>query len=99
MTPLEISGAADADLDEILSYSSLRFGDAIAAEYFFSFDESFELLQRHPFAGELDEEAGPDVRRIHHRSHRIFYEVSGGRIRVLRILHHSMAIDGKFDQF
>lgn len=98
MTRLELSEAADADLDEILSYSRMRFGESVAADYFFSFDEAFALLQRHPLAGEPDDEAGERVRRLHHRSHRIFYEAANDRVRVLRILHHSMAIEGKFDR-
>lgn len=47
MTRLELSAAAETDLDEILTYSTIRFGDSVATEYYFGFQDSFNLLVRH----------------------------------------------------
>ena len=94
---LERSRAADSDLDEILAYSLLRFGEAAAREYFFSFEDAFGLLERHPAAGEAVDEIQPGVRRFRHRRHRIFYEIQQDRLFVLRILHHAMSLDDRFE--
>ncbi|MGK6318724.1 type II toxin-antitoxin system RelE/ParE family toxin [Sphingomonas sp. DT-204] len=94
---LERSRTADRDLDEILAYSLLRFGEATARDYFFSFADAFGLLERHPHAGEAVDDIQPGVRRLKHRQHRIFYEIERDRIFVLRILHHAMALDDRFD--
>ena len=94
VTPLERSARAEADLDEILTYSTIRFGDPVATDYYFSFEEAFELLRRHPRAGrDAQDEAGAGVRCLAHRAHRIFYEIIDGTIFVLRILHQSMDVE------
>lgn len=97
MTPLERTGPADADLDEILSYSRIRYGEEIAAEYFFSFEEVFALLSRHPMAGAAVDEIRSGLRRISHRQHRIFYRLVDGKVRVMRVLHHAMDVSEGFD--
>jgi toxin ParE1/3/4 len=93
VTPLEFSAPADADLDEILTYSRLRFGEKVAAEYFFSLDESFGLLSRHPLAGVVADDIRPGLRRFSHRQHRIFYRLVDDKVRILRVLHHAMDVD------
>lgn len=93
VTPLERSAPADADLDEILSYSRIRFGEDVAAEYYFSFDETFSLLSQHPLAGATADDIRPGLRRISHRQHRIFYRIVDDTVRILRVLHHAMDVD------
>lgn len=93
MTRLEVSPAAENDLDEILTYSTIRFGDPIATDYYFGFQDSFDRLLRNPRLGRPAAEAGDDVRCLSYRRHRIFYEIDREVVRVLRILHHSMGVD------
>ncbi|WCM27439.1 type II toxin-antitoxin system RelE/ParE family toxin [Sphingomonas sp. QA11] len=93
MTRLEVSTAGENDLDEILTYSTIRFGDPVASDYFFGFQDSFDRLLQNPRLGRLVEEAGKDVRCLSYRRHRIFYEIDRDIVRVLRILHHSMDVD------
>ena len=93
MTRLEVSAAAENDLDEILTYSTIRFGDAVATDYYFGFHDSFDRLLRNPRLGRLAEEAGKGVRCLSYRRHRIFYEADGDTVRIFRILHHSMEVD------
>ena len=93
MTPLDLAAPAEADLDEILIYSRLRFGEDVAADYFFSFDEAFALLRRHPFAGVAADDIRVGLRRLTHRQHRIFYRLVDGKVRILRVLHHAMDVD------
>ncbi len=93
MTLLEFTAPADADLDEILTYSRLRFGEDVAAEYFFSLGEAFDLLSRHPLAGVAADDIRPGLRRFSHRRHRIFYRLVDDKVRILRILHHAMDVE------
>ena len=94
MTRLEVSAAAENDLDEILTYSTIRFGDPVATDYYFGFHDSFDRLVQNPRIGRPAEYAGKDVRCLSYRRHRIFYEIDGEVVRIFRILHHSMDTDG-----
>lgn len=86
---LERSRQAERDLDEILTYGTRRFGHDVGDAYFFSFEAAFALLVDNPQAGEPIDHVGPGVRKLTHRRHRIFYEIDGDRIWVLRVRHHA----------
>ena len=87
---VRLRAAADADLAAILDYSAAHFGSAVAEDYLRSFDQAFTLLERHPQAGPLRTDISPAVRCLPHRSHRIFYDVEGETIWIVRVLHHAM---------
>lgn len=92
MTPVEISEAADADLVEILSYGTVVFGEAQAEAYVTSFDETFELIARHPLAGAVHDEVRPPIRSLPHGSHRVFYDVFEAQVVVQRIPHKAVDV-------
>jgi toxin ParE1/3/4 len=93
---LERSRAAERDLVSIRNFSIERFGAVVARDYFFSFEDAFALLCRHPYAGQSLESVRPGIRKLTHRQHRILYEVLGDRVLILRILHHAMSLDDRF---
>lgn len=95
---LELSADADADLDELLRYGVERWGYEIGREYFFSFDDSFDLLRRHPEAGTPRDDIEPGVRGLTHRRHKVFYELRADHMLVLRILHHAMDVSRRLRQ-
>jgi toxin ParE1/3/4 len=90
---VRLRAAADADLADILDYSAERFGEAVATAYLRSFEQAFDLLERHPQAGPLRTEIEPAIRCLPHRSHRIFYDIDGKTIWIVRVLHHAMDAD------
>lgn len=90
MAELKLRAAADADLGDILKFGVARFGEIIGEDYVRSFDQAFALLRRHPEAGELRTDVDPPIRCLHHRSHRIFYDLEDDMIWIVRILHHAM---------
>ena len=92
---LKRSSEAEADLDEILTYGIMRFGEQVGTDYFFSFDEAFDLLTRFPEAGRPADEVAPGLRRLLHRQHRIFYFYADDVVRIARILHYAMDTTGK----
>lgn len=81
---------ADADLTAILDYSIERFGEAVARSYLESFGEAFDLIRRHPAAGALRADIEPPIHCLPHRSHRIFYDIEGDTIWIVRVLHYAM---------
>ncbi len=95
MKQLRRSTEAEADLDEILTYGIMRFGEQVGADYFFSFEEAFDLLARFPEAGRPADDVRPGLRRLLHRQHRIFYFYADDIVRVVRVLHHALDTAGK----
>ena len=90
MAEVRLRTAAEEDLAEILEYSASQFGETPAEEYLRSFERAFGLLCDHPHAGPVHPTIEPAVRCLSHRSHRIFYDVEGETVWIIRVLHHSM---------
>ena len=90
MTELRLSAAARADLVAIRIYSNDQFGRETADAYFLGFDDLFDLLIRHPRAGEKKSALGKNIRCLVHRRHRILYRVDGETVVIVRIVHHAM---------
>ena len=74
---------------EIDDYGTDAFGDEVAADYARGFNDMWDRLERHPRIGPRQPKLGRLVRCIVHRSHRIFYEVDGEVVLILRIFHHA----------
>jgi toxin ParE1/3/4 len=87
---VRLRAAAETDLAAILDYSVETFGEAAGANYLRSFDRAFDLLRRHPKAGALRLDIEPPIRCLSHRSHRIFYDLDGQTVWIVRVLHHAM---------
>jgi toxin ParE1/3/4 len=87
---LRLSSIAETELEAIDAYSFEQYGDEVAATYMRAFDELFDLLRYHPFAGQDACELGKGIRTLAHRSHRIFYHIGQDEILITRILHHAM---------
>ena len=87
--PLRLNAATEADLEAIDEYSNDMFGDDFADTYMRGFRELFDLLRRHPQAGQMKAELGEGVRCIIHRKHRIFYKIEGKLVLILRVIHHA----------
>lgn len=84
------TSAARADLVATREYSIDQFGWEVADEYFLGFDAAFDLLAAHPFVGPARPELGEGIRCLIHRQHRIFYQVDGDLVVIVRIVHHAM---------
>lgn len=97
MAEVHLRAAADADLAAILDFGVETFGEAVGTDYVRSFDLAFALLERHPEAGAVHPEIDPPIRCLHHKRHRIFYDIEDGTIWIVRVLHHAMDIEGRFE--
>ena len=92
MAEIKLSAAARRDLARIDEFSAAEFGGDVADEYIRGLKTDFDLLKRHPRAGEAQREYGAGVRCKVHRSHRIIYRIDGKTVFVQRILHHSQHV-------
>lgn len=89
MAEVTFSNAAEADLADIDEFSVTQFGDHMGEAYMHGFDEAFDLLGDFPMAGRPVTGIGVGTRCLIHRSHRIFYRISGDHVLILRVLHHA----------
>lgn len=89
MAEIRFSPAARTDLKEFGRFSKREFGATVAEEYLLGLDQVFDRLSLHPFSGEAQPDLGMGVRRSSHRRHRIFHEVQGEVVLILRIFHHA----------
>ena len=89
MPEVRFSPRARADLAEIDDYGTDAFGDEVAADYSRGFNDVWDRLERHPGIGAREPKLGRLVRCVVHRRHRIFYEIDGEVVLILRIFHHA----------
>lgn len=89
---VKLSRRADNDLGEIFLYTSRRFGEEQAEEYYRDLCACFDLLADNPAAGRERLELIPPLHAHHHRRHVIFYEVLGDHILIVRVLHEKMDV-------
>jgi toxin ParE1/3/4 len=86
---LDITRAARADLLEIADYSRKTWGQARTRLYLDDLRETLHRLARAEIGGVSDEQVGPGLRRQLAGSHAVWFRVEDGRLRIIRILHHS----------
>jgi toxin ParE1/3/4 len=82
---------AEADLDDILTFSVTRFGPEVAAAYTAGLISACEKLRDFPEMASIVPTIRRPTRCLIHRSHRIFYRLEPERILIVRILHQSRA--------
>jgi toxin ParE1/3/4 len=87
---VEFLNAAETDLVEFDEFSASRFGEAVAEAYMHGFDEAFGLLRDFPLSALLNPDLGEGIRCLVHRQHRIFYQVGGDAVLIIRIVHYAM---------
>lgn len=89
---LELSRRAQADLDDIRDYSLAEFGTARAVAYLDAMEEAFRRMLDYPEIGSIHRAVHPPIRCLGCQQHRIFYQVDGDRMLVVRILHNAMDV-------
>lgn len=95
MIELEVTPEATSDLDGILHYSIVTFGEPAAARYFDLIERTILRLREFPFSGASYPGISPPVRYASVGSHRIFYTQTDARLTIWRVLHQSMRPHGR----
>ena len=92
MPGYRLSKRAAEDLDEVLAFTIERWSAVQAEEYLRSLEVLFDTLVLQPRIGRIAATVRPDLRRLEHMSHVIFYRELTTGIRIERILHKSQAL-------
>jgi toxin ParE1/3/4 len=87
---LELSRRAQADLDDIRDFSVAEFGVERAIAYLDAVENAFRRIVGFPEIGAAHGDMTPQVRSLGCEQHRIFYDVGGDTILVVRVLHKAM---------
>ena len=90
MIPVELSEAADADLDDILDYGIRAFGRDVAEAYLRLIDATLARLSMFPEMGAPRPDLRPGIRSVPVKEHRVYYRFDGNAIGVVRVLHKAM---------
>lgn len=92
MTRVEVSEAANADLDDIYDHGAEWFGEAVADEYLRRFDSVYALLAKHPQIGPVHQGVRPAIRSFPCGRHRLYHDVADDYVIVRRVLHQAMDV-------
>jgi toxin ParE1/3/4 len=87
---IRYSSRAEADLAEILDYSTDKWGEGHAISYLTDFVMCFEKIAKLPDLGRACDSIHPGFRRIARGSHVIFYRPARDGVFISRVLHQSM---------
>ncbi|WP_373487233.1 type II toxin-antitoxin system RelE/ParE family toxin [Blastomonas sp.] len=87
---LDISKAADADLDDIIAYSAAEWGAGQGIDYVASFKIAFDRIVDNPGIGQRVSTRSGRLRKLKHRKHIFYYGSDETRILIVRVLHASM---------
>jgi len=84
--PFRLSSLASDDLNNILEYSLLQFGELQAEKYFSVLQDGFETLSLHPKIGKKAYEIYTGLRSLNKGKHCIYYLETDQNIEIIRIL-------------
>lgn len=88
-----LSKDANKELENILFYTKIQWGDKQLEKYASQIYEMFDRLLENPDIVIQADYIFGEVRKIPVNRHIIFYQVQSGNIYILRILHSSMDIE------
>jgi toxin ParE1/3/4 len=86
---LELSAAAERDIDAIHIYGMGTFGRKVADDYVRNLLDLLDLLQLNPMMAMERSDLKRKTRVLRYKSHLIFYRLNSRGIKVQRVLHGS----------
>ena len=90
MTDYALTGAADADLEQIAYHTTERWGLQQAEAYLLALHYAFENLVAFPDAGKAVHELRQGYYRYESGSHAVFYRKQAPGVLIVRVLHQRM---------
>ena len=86
----KLTKKAEQDLESILKYSYMNFGEKIAKKQYLSLKDCFKILTENPFLGRNADAIRKGYFRYEHANHTIFYMHKKTTIFIVRILGQNM---------
>lgn len=87
---------AKQDLESLTDFSITRFGHAQTRAYLHYLESALVQLSEMPTLGRLRPELAKGLRSYPCQSHMLYYLEQEGGIVIIRILHQSMELSGRF---
>ena len=94
---IHIMNEADEDLESIWFYGYLNYGNKKAHQYLHSLNQRFNQLATNEL-GRRRTELGKNLFSLTHQEHVIYYRSEPENVFIVRVLHHSQDIFGRFTQ-
>ena len=93
---LKLTPKARADLDAIWEYTVRQWGVDQAETYLASLGKTMQLLADNPGLGTRIDYVKSGYRKFPAASQMLIYRVISNTIEIVRVLHKSMDVEGKF---
>jgi toxin ParE1/3/4 len=90
---IQLSPKAQADLDDIWTYTEQKWNAAQAENYVRQIAKAFDVIATEPRRGRDSGDIRPGYRKYLVGSHVIFFRVTASYVDVVRILHAHMDFD------
>jgi toxin ParE1/3/4 len=91
---VRLSKAATEDVDDAWDYTAERWSIDQADSLLDRFEEKFRLLSRFPETGRAREGLAPGLRSLASSGFVILYQIHGGVLEIVRIVHGSRDLEG-----
>ena|ERR1035437_1753225 len=85
-----VSAEAQADIDLIAAYTTDTWGWQQTDRYLSQLEDSVQILADNPRMGRSCDAISTGLRRHEQGKHVVFYRVTPGGVRIVRILHQQM---------
>ena len=89
MVELNVSALARADMLNLHTQSTIRFGLDVADEYIDGIDLVLARLEEFPQSGPIFPGIRPPVRYLAYKRHHVIYDYNGDTVWIIRIIHHA----------
>lgn len=99
MSGYVLSIDADADLQDIWSYTVDTWGERQADNYIVGLFQLFDRFAGFPDMGRRRPELGKTIRSFPHQSHVVFFMPWQNEIAIVRVLHASRDLAALFEDF
>ena len=96
MGDYRLTTRAESDLAQIADYTIETFGIEQARRYGDALEKCFQTIADNPSLGREADELAPNLRRLQHKSHVVFYLPETKDVLIVRVLHENMDFEQNF---
>jgi len=90
MRSLEVSNHSKKELNEIRSYTTIRWGKQQSNQYLTELHNTMILLKENPHIGINRVDFSDEIYSFPHVSHMIYYKFNDEKVYIMAVLHKSM---------
>ena len=84
---LAFSVSAESDIDDILAYTLINWGERQLSEYKKILEAALKAIEKNPKVGRIRDDLRREYRSYHFGKHLIFFRIEGTTVFISRVLH------------